>query len=540
MARSTANPPVLAGFEYVRLLGSGGFSDVFLYNQNFPKRRVAVKVLLIEDLSPTTRAAFAAEANLMAQLSAHPYIVAIYQADVAEDDRPYFVMEYCSGPSLGDRYKRERFSVADVLQIGIRLSSAIATAHSVGILHRDIKPANVLTNDFGWPALTDFGIASAVEAEIPTQTTTSRPTGSMSEATTGSASVGMSIPWSPPEMFEDVPDPDVRSDVFSLAATIYTLLAGHTPFEVRGRSNSSVDLVGRIVRGAITPLDREDVPRSLLAVLQKGMAAAREDRFATAADFARALQRVELELSYAQTPFDVPNLLVKAPQRPDPDDEPDPDATRARSISTVHAQTPRSPVDAGETKLRSTPAVVSNVEPTVVRRSPARVEPDATVIRPKRTSPVEISEAEAPTKRSKIALVASGIIAVLVVGAVIVSIIVVGSLAPSGNTAVVDPGGRSEDPSAVSGGVVPTPVLVSKSMNGTTASFVWSNPDPQTGDSFVWQRTDGPQDGRVSHSTTEPNATIPDVNTGDTVCIKVDLRRQNAAVSANSLEVCLP
>src|SRR5690554_4054453 len=145
MRRATSQPPELPGYTFVKLLGSGGFSDVFLYDQKLPKRRVAVKVLLVEDLSGANRAAFVAEANLMAQLSAHPYIVTIYQADVAADDRPYFVMEYCSGPSLADRYKREQFSVADALQIGVRLSSAIATAHSVGILHRDIKPANVLT-----------------------------------------------------------------------------------------------------------------------------------------------------------------------------------------------------------------------------------------------------------------------------------------------------------------------------------------------------------------------------------------------------------
>lgn len=542
MARSMANPPVLAGYEYVRLLGSGGFSDVFLYDQKFPKRRVAVKVLLTEDLSPATRAAFTAEANLMAQLSAHPYIVTIFQADVAEDDRPYFVMEYCSGPSLGDRYKRERFSVADALQIGVRLSSAIATAHSVGILHRDIKPANVLTNDFGWPALTDFGISSAAEGELPTQTTTSsRASGSASEATTGSASVGMSIPWSPPEMFEDEPQPDVRSDVFSLAATIHTLLAGRTPFEVSGRSNSSVDLVGRIVRGAITPLDRDDVPRSLLAVLHKGMAADRENRFATAVDFARALQRVELELSYAQTPIDVPNLLVKARPATDPDDGPDLDATRARSISTVQAQAPRPSVDAGETRLRSAPVVVPDAAPTVVRRAPATVAPSETVVRPKKPSVVESEEAEeAPPRKSKVVLIVSTIVGLLVVAAVVVAIVVAGVPGPVVDPRGDAPSGPEDDQSAISGGAIPAPVLVSKSMEGTTATFAWSNPDPQDGDSYLWRRTDGPQEGRSTIPTTEPSATIADVGPGDTVCIKVDIRRKNGATSANPLEECVP
>ena len=113
MRRQTSNPPELPGYTFVKLLGSGGFSDVFLYEQHLPKRKVAVKVLLTEELTAANRAAFVAEANLMAQLSAHPYIVSIFHADVASDDRPYFVMEYCSGPSLAERYKREPMAVVD-------------------------------------------------------------------------------------------------------------------------------------------------------------------------------------------------------------------------------------------------------------------------------------------------------------------------------------------------------------------------------------------------------------------------------------------
>src|SRR5690606_20190665 len=78
MRRPASTPPELPGHTFVRLLGSGGFSDVFLYEQQLPRRRVAVKVLLLDELTPANRAAFVAEANLMAQLSAHPYIVTIY------------------------------------------------------------------------------------------------------------------------------------------------------------------------------------------------------------------------------------------------------------------------------------------------------------------------------------------------------------------------------------------------------------------------------------------------------------------------------
>jgi eukaryotic-like serine/threonine-protein kinase len=554
MQRSPASPPVLAGYDFIRVLGSGGFSDVFLYDQKFPKRRVAVKVLLAEGLTAETRDAFVAEANLMARLSAHPYIVTILQADVADDGRPYFVMEYCSGPSLSDRYKQERFSVADTLQIGIRLASAVATAHSVGVLHRDIKPANVLTNDFGWPALTDFGISSTLDDAVQTETTMNvRALDGASGATTGSASVGMSIPWSPPEMFDDIPDPSVQSDVFSLAATIYTILAGRTPFEVAGRSNASVDLIGRIVRGSVAPLDREDVPSSLTAVLHKGMATERRDRFASSIEFARALQRVELELSYAQTPIDVPNLSVRAPERPKRGTEqgPDPDATRARSITTVHAQSQSQPVITGApVQPIATPGPRSTGSSPQALAAPAGAMQhgaatpvaDATVVRP-RHQPEVTDDLPSPTARrphrAAVMLSLAGV-AVLVIGGVM-GINAWAPTAPdSGTHKTSNAVGNGED--AVGGSVVPSPVLVAAITDaaGTSVNFSWQNPDGQSGDIFLWQRTNGTADDQQVQSTQEPTAVVRGVTPGEKVCIKVDIRRQNGETSANPLEACYP
>ena len=84
--RQPSPPPNLPGFEFKQLLGSGGFSDVYLYEQQLPKHPVAVKVLLGGDaLGDSSRQAFIDEANLMAQMSSHPYIVTIFQAAVADD-----------------------------------------------------------------------------------------------------------------------------------------------------------------------------------------------------------------------------------------------------------------------------------------------------------------------------------------------------------------------------------------------------------------------------------------------------------------------
>ncbi len=284
--RLPSQPPVLPGFSHVHILGSGGFADVFLYEQNMPRRQVAVKVMLSEIVNDQIREMFQAEANLMAQLSAHPSILTIYQAGVSSDGRPFLVMELCS-PGLSDRYRRERIPVADILQIAVKIGGAVETAHRAGVLHRDIKPSNILLTAYGHPVLSDFGIAST-----------------LSESGHREA-VGMSIPWSAPEVLMDETSGTVSSEVWSLGATIYSLLAGRSPFEIPGESNKSTDLITRINRAKPQPIGRSDVPQSLETLLKKTMSRKPEQRPASIMEFVRGLQAIESELGAPQTAIEV-------------------------------------------------------------------------------------------------------------------------------------------------------------------------------------------------------------------------------------------
>ncbi|MGA0566343.1 protein kinase domain-containing protein [Rathayibacter sp. KR2-224] len=597
--RAPSEAPELPGYAFERLLGSGGFSDVFLYEQKLPRRKVAVKVLLTDQLDQQSRTHFVSEANVMAQLSAHPYIVTIYHADVSADDRPYFVMEYCSGPSLSERYKRERFEVADALRIGVRVASAVATAHAAGILHRDIKPGNVLTNDFGWPALTDFGISSTLEDELPIHTTTtlSRLPSAGSADTTSKQSVGLSVPWSPPEMFEDDPKPDVRSDVFSLAATIYTLLAGHTPFEIPGRPNGTLDLIGRIERGAIAPLNRPDAPRTLVAVLAKGMASRREDRFDSAVDFARALQRVELELGYTPTGIEVPNLAIASSRQasaPGADSE---DETRVRQVATIVAQPPdarphaappstgqqpaqaeaeAAAVNADATRLRDIPAVeaqrvaardevgekhddesasILGRDRTVIRRAPIRQAPAG----PEDQTPEShaVADAERPEAQRAVrghsgevaddherssASRRRGVIAAGVAAACVLvlagGITAAALLIPHGGASpsTTDAPGSDDGQIAVSSVPDPTEASAVRSTDGTTVTFTWKNPKPKTGDSYQWQQ-EGTTQGPTQSD--QPKAVVAGLTPGSSVCIDVAIVR-GGRTSPNPLKACSP
>ena len=495
MQRAPSSPPEIDGYVVDRVIGSGGFSDVFLYEQQLPRRKVAVKVLLSHELTPSARAAFTTEADLMARLSTHPYIVTIYQAGVARDGRPYLVMEYCSRPSLAERYKRQPLSVVDALRTGIRLAGAVATAHAAGILHRDIKPANVLTNDYGWPALTDFGIASDFA-----DGGNGLPESSSAGSGDAEASIGLSVPWSPPEMFADIPTPDVRSDIFSLAATIHTVLAGRSPFEVPGGANGTHELIARIERGEVTPLQRDDVPPALAAVLAKGMSPRRENRYPSVIEFARALQRVELELGYAPTTIELP----------------------------IEEEAPTAPVEGDETRMRAVPEVVA--QPVAPARA-LSLAPIPTTPSPN-PAPEPAGEPRQTASRRRILLTALvAVLAVLAIAAVVLAVLIGGhgvlppptaSPGASGGSAVVGP----SVPQATDGAAVP-------SADGTSVVFTWTNPKPESGDVYYWARAETPADRQATHQT---SATVTGVVPGSKICINVEIGRSGA--TGDPLAIC--
>jgi serine/threonine protein kinase len=272
----------------VRPLGTGGYAEVMLYDQALPARKVAVKVMKEAALSAEAVARFAAEANAMAQLE-HPHIVPVYSVGTTPDNRQYIVMMYYPRPNLSQRVKTERLSVAEVLRIGIQIGSAVETAHRAGILHRDIKPANILTNQYGTPGLTDFGIAGQASAK--------------------GDDVGVSVPWSPPEVLYATAPASIRSDIYSMASTLWHLLVGRSPFEIVGGDNSAFALMKRIRDNPPPATGRPDVPPSLEALLRAGMSQQQLGRPATMLEFLRSLQSIEQELRLQPTPAPLPEQL---------------------------------------------------------------------------------------------------------------------------------------------------------------------------------------------------------------------------------------
>lgn len=541
MNRRPSPPPQLPGFTYLEPLGTGGFADVFLYEQQMPRRRVAVKVLLADRPSSQAAQEFADEANVMAMLSAHPAIVTIYQSGVAGDGRPYLVMEYCPRPNLQLRARKETFLVAEALRVGIQVAGAVETAHRAGVLHRDIKPANILVTEYNRPALTDFGIAS----------------------TTGSAgeSSGMSIPWSPPESFADPPQSGPRTDVWALGATLYTLLAGRSPFERPGERNSSADLIERIERAALPQLGRPDSPESLQRVLERAMAKNPDDRFPSAVAFARALQKVQIELSHSVTPIDI----VDEHPAPDELDDDGDGLTRVRDVRSINPDSPtatrpsattlrkqpggpvvdmprfdRPPVDdaLAATQHRVPPARSAEIDDdaTAVRR-PTVVVPEThdQVLAP-HASPEQPTEQDSSEHRRRgmpwwgWLIAAAG--AVLLVAGI--------ALASSLSTALLPaptPTAEAPDPQDPLAGVVPAPEDLTGSNDGGVVTFTWSNPAPEKGDTYVWYEVTLDGDGEP-HIVEQTDATLEGERTGRT-CIEVLIKRADGRSTPEPIRGCV-
>ena len=538
MSRRPSPPPELPGFTYVEPLGTGGFADVFLYEQEMPRRRVAVKVLLADRISSGAAQEFTDEANVMAMLSTHPAIVTIYQAGVAGDGRPYLVMEYCPRPNLQLRARKEPFSVAEALRVGVQVAGAVETAHRAGVLHRDIKPANILVTEYNRPALTDFGIASTTGA-------------------TGEAS-GMSIPWSPPESFAEPPQSGPRTDVWALGATLYTLLAGRSPFERPGERNSSADLIERIERASLQSLNRPDSPESLQRVLDRAMAKNPNDRFPSAVSFARALQKVQIELSHSVTPIDI---VDEHPAQDELEDDGD-GLTRVREIVSIDpdvasftrpsaATQPRGPqwaptdiprfdapaaaeppVEATQIRPPRPAAPAPDVDERTILRAPMVVAPDAAAAplpapsAPGVPTPPPPASATPTAPRSRrglwITLIAAGI--VVIVGGIFGLNALVAGIAPEPNPQASE---ETVDPQDPISEAVPKVADLVATRDGDQVTFTWTNPSPLEGDSYLWTNLDPAGDAAVNQVTDE-QATVTGAGQ---VCIEVMLRRENGTAS---------
>ncbi|MFT3837853.1 MAG: protein kinase [Myxococcaceae bacterium] len=317
-------PGARVGGRYVieALIGKGGMGAVYQALHEELGRTVAVKVLLpgvAQNKELVAR--FFREARTAAAIH-HPAIVEVF--DVGRDgDLAYIVMEKLQGEELAERIRLggplgPRF----VALLGVEIAEAISAAHARGVIHRDLKPHNVFLAERGADQevvkVLDFGVAKLADGEAD------------SAQLTKTGEVFGTPLYMPPEQLQARKDIDARADVYSIGVILYEALTGSPPY----RADSYPALVLMIVDGKPKPLAeaRPDLPPGLCAIVEKAMAANRDQRFPSAAALAAAL----FELANTLPPDPVVEARASAPTPvvAVPPGEPGMESTHPRPVVT--------------------------------------------------------------------------------------------------------------------------------------------------------------------------------------------------------------
>lgn len=248
-------PFEFGGYRLVGFLGQGGMGSVYEAEQLVTGRRVALKLLGQHLDSPEMRQRFLREGRLAAGVR-HPNSLYVFGAEEI-DGHPVITMEIAGGGSLKDRLKkRGPFPVAEAVDITLDIIAGLEAAYAGGVLHRDVKPSNCFVSPDGSIKVGDFGLSVSTLAKSDTFVT--------------ATGVIMGTPaYAPPEQLRG-DDLDVRADIYSVGATLYTLLTGRAPIE----GENAVQVVANAIHKKPVPLTelRKDVPRSLERVVARCLA----------------------------------------------------------------------------------------------------------------------------------------------------------------------------------------------------------------------------------------------------------------------------
>jgi serine/threonine-protein kinase len=254
-------------------IGAGGMATVYLAEDLRHARRVALKVLRPELAAVIGAERFLAEIKLTANLQ-HPHILPLFDSGEA-DGFLFYVMPFVEGESLRDRLTREKqLPVDEAVRIAGEVASALDYAHRHDVIHRDIKPENILLHD-GRALVADFGIALAASKAGGTRMT----------------ETGMSLGtphYMSPEQAMGEREITGRSDVYALGVVLYEMLTGDPPFS----GSTAQAIVARVVTETPRPLlpQRHTIPPHVEAAVLTALEKLPADRFASAAEFARALE----------------------------------------------------------------------------------------------------------------------------------------------------------------------------------------------------------------------------------------------------------
>ncbi|HEX7380162.1 MAG TPA: bifunctional serine/threonine-protein kinase/formylglycine-generating enzyme family protein [Pirellulales bacterium] len=305
---STANsaqsaPSNASRFEVLRPHASGGLGQVSVAVDKELHRQVALKEIhpRLAD-QPESRARFLLEAEVTGGLE-HPGVVPVYGLGQWPDGRLYYAMRLIRGESLEEAVRRYHDESSDddqhelelrkLLRRFIDVCDAIGYAHSRGVLHRDLKPSNIMLGPYGETLVVDWGLAKTASQSAESggcaQSVFAPPAAGDTPATRIGSALGTPAYMSPEQAVGAIDLHGPASDVYSLGATLYTILTGRPPFI----GDDFLIVRGLVIMGIFPPPRevRPDVPRTLEAICQKAMALDAGDRYATARALAEDIEK---------------------------------------------------------------------------------------------------------------------------------------------------------------------------------------------------------------------------------------------------------
>jgi eukaryotic-like serine/threonine-protein kinase len=270
-ARPGGAPVAPPGYEILSELGRGGMGVVHLARDLNLNRFAAIKMIVNANPDLKTQSRFLNEAEVIG-LVRHPGIVQVFGFGYCEG-QPYFVLEYVEGGSLAQRIARgPRLAPRECAALVRQLADAMAAAHAKGVVHRDLKPSNILVAVDGAPKITDFGIAKLGNSEL----------------TVTGAILGTPSYMSPEQAAGNTRDVGTASDIYSLGAILYELLAGRPPLV----GESTMLTLRMVVESDPSPLRgvAPGVPRDLETICLRCLRKSPAQRYATAAALADDLR----------------------------------------------------------------------------------------------------------------------------------------------------------------------------------------------------------------------------------------------------------
>jgi len=282
----------LGHYKIISMIGSGGMGEVYLAEDTRLRRKVALKMIspeLTRDERGLRR--FEHEALAASALN-HPNILTIYEFGQADEMR-FIASEFIEGKTLRQLTLKGRLELDTAIGIAIQIGSALAAAHTSGIVHRDIKPENVIVRTDGIVKVLDFGIAKLSEKPLgdPSRLNASTLTSSISET----GVVMGTAKYMSPEQARGL-DVDARSDIFSLGSVIYELVTGRAAFDAATTS----DVIAEILKSEPPPpLEfAPDLPYEVERIISKALRKDRETRYQSVRDLLIDLQDFKKEREF--------------------------------------------------------------------------------------------------------------------------------------------------------------------------------------------------------------------------------------------------